>query len=554
MNVTNIGFPFAAPASQGGAADAMAGTGFAGLLAAGSSSGMLTAAGMPSPFGAASPSLPAAAQTGEGLLPATIDSGSVNASLPGNRPQVAMAQLLATAAPVAGTAPVVAGGGNPLADAVAKALAKPVPSEAGTDTVPADLPAPQPTAPEAVPVATPGMEPEVAVEADPTVAASSGTAIPTDQKSVTGKDAKTVPARAVQAPAGGTPQPKVQQGQQDQPDLAVALATPEVQTPLEQPTLPRSASPTRSAAKQDRAVAAAAADLTLPVDAAALGQTGAPMPPLAVPQAPVEAAASDLPAPETPARTSKAATSVSPRSARIDAIVGSDGTIAAGTTEKTGDLARAVAGKAGGGSAEGHAKGEDGQPGFAQQLASAETRPAAVTPLATGAVSAPSTAAPATAAPAKASPAASEPVLNAHPGELGRTLGVEIARKVDAGEDMLRVRLNPAELGRVEVTLAFDDKGNMQATMRAESQHTLDLLRQDAPDLGRALDQAGIRADTSSFRFESRDGGTGSNAGGQSAFQQQQSRGGNQQFQDEPDLPSAAYRPVRSDGQVDLIA
>jgi flagellar hook-length control protein FliK len=89
--------------------------------------------------------------------------------------------------------------------------------------------------------------------------------------------------------------------------------------------------------------------------------------------------------------------------------------------------------------------------------------------------------------------------------------------------------------------------------MRAESQHTLELLRQEAPDLGRALDQAGIRSDASSFRFESRDGGTGSGGNGQQASQQQ-SRGGNQQFHDEPDAQTAAYRPIRGDGQVDLIA
>lgn len=156
----------------------------------------------------------------------------------------------------------------------------------------------------------------------------------------------------------------------------------------------------------------------------------------------------------------------------------------------------------------------------------------------------------ATAPTAPATPA--DPMIPARTGQLGRALGVEIARKVSAGEDTLRVRLNPVELGRVEVTLAFDDTGNMRATMRTESQHALDLLRQDAPDLGRALDSAGIRADTQSFRFENRsDGGSGS--GGQPG--QHQSRGNSQHgFKDEPETTAPVYRAIRNDGQVDLLA
>jgi flagellar hook-length control protein FliK len=155
-------------------------------------------------------------------------------------------------------------------------------------------------------------------------------------------------------------------------------------------------------------------------------------------------------------------------------------------------------------------------------------------------------------APAPATPAA-DPMIPARAGQLGHALGVEIARKVEAGDNTLRVRLNPVELGRVEVTLAFDDRGNLRATMRAESQHALDLLRQDAPDLGRALDTAGIRADSQSFRFESRSDGNGGSTGGQTG--QHQSRGNSQHaFNDEPETTAPAYRAIRNDGQVDLLA
>jgi flagellar hook-length control protein FliK len=146
-------------------------------------------------------------------------------------------------------------------------------------------------------------------------------------------------------------------------------------------------------------------------------------------------------------------------------------------------------------------------------------------------------------------PAIAEPVIEARAGHLGQSLGVEIARKVELGEETLRIRLNPVELGRIEVTLAFDDKGSLQATVRTESAQAMDLLRQDAPDLARTLDQAGVRTDAQSFRFENR----GGDGGGQQAQQQQQNRG---QFasSDDAAIAEPIYRPIRSDGQVDLLA
>ncbi len=489
MNVTNIGFPLPTPTAQGGNAEAAAGTGFAGLLGtvAGDAAQGPVALGMPD-LGAAL----LTAQTNAPLLPGT---GAPGSALPGDRPQVAMAQLLATSAPGAMTQPV-ATGGNPLADAVAKALA-------GAQGKTADAPAAADTLP-----AEPGTTP-----------------------------AQPKPNSAKPAPASsGT-------------DALAAALEPAVALPPEAAEQNQPAPPVKTAAKPLRGANAKEADLDpagapLPAPEAA----AAPVQPIAVaiaqpqPQQPVAQ-------PATPQAVAQNKTSgvAAPRYAKTDAPGGNDAAPAQTTNDKMADLARAIGSHAHGGATDGGGTGDNGQPAFGQQLAAADTH-------AGGAMSVAGAPAPFTAAaPGAAAAAAAEPVVNARPGELGRNLGVEIARKVDAGEDTLRVRLNPAELGRVEVTLAFDDKGRVQATMRAESQHTLDLLRQDAPDLGRALDQAGIRSDANSFRFESRDGSTGTGGNGQSGSQQQ-SRGGNQQFRDEPEVQTAAYRPIRGDGQVDLIA
>lgn len=222
--------------------------------------------------------------------------------------------------------------------------------------------------------------------------------------------------------------------------------------------------------------------------------------------------------------------------------VASDDSLAPGAVTKTladpvgGDFARAVQA-----TANDAALTQDNGQSRDPQLALAPVSQPAGAAAATGA--SPST---------PAAPVAQEPVVVTRAGQFGHAMGVEIARKVEAGEETLRVRLNPDNLGRIEVTLAFDD-GNLKATVRAESQRALDLLRQDMPDLARTLDQAGIRTDAQSFRFEARaDTGSGQQQGG---GQQQRGNNPQQQHAHADDLePAPAYRAIRGDGQVDLLA
>lgn len=157
-----------------------------------------------------------------------------------------------------------------------------------------------------------------------------------------------------------------------------------------------------------------------------------------------------------------------------------------------------------------------------------------------------------TAAPAPAAPVATPEVeMAARAGQLGQAMGVEIARRIDAGEETLRVRLNPVELGRVDVTLAFDSGGSLKATVSTESPRALELLRQDLPDLARTLDQAGVRTDAQSFRFESRTGSDGQpgHPGQQRGHDPRGQHSAKDEFETAP-----AYRAIRSDSRVDLLA
>ena len=96
-------------------------------------------------------------------------------------------------------------------------------------------------------------------------------------------------------------------------------------------------------------------------------------------------------------------------------------------------------------------------------------------------------------------------LLRTTPPRLGHDVGLAIARQVAANGDQLEIRLEPPELGRVDVSMAFDDRGTLRAVVAADSALSLDLLRRDRADLGHAMANAGISADAQSFRFEGRD-------------------------------------------------
>ena len=64
-----------------------------------------------------------------------------------------------------------------------------------------------------------------------------------------------------------------------------------------------------------------------------------------------------------------------------------------------------------------------------------------------------------------------------------------------------QIRMDPAELGRVEVHLTVDDAGKTQATMLVEKPHALEALQNDAPALERALKDAGVDLSNNGLNF-----------------------------------------------------
>ncbi|RJF85753.1 flagellar hook-length control protein FliK [Sphingomonas cavernae] len=157
--------------------------------------------------------------------------------------------------------------------------------------------------------------------------------------------------------------------------------------------------------------------------------------------------------------------------------------------------------------------------------------------------------------PAAASHMPHQPVVAAQPGQIGRDMGVEIARHVAAGKEEVLIRLDPAEMGRIDVRLSFDREGSLRAVMAADSPAALDMLRREAGDLSRALNDAGVRADPQSFRFDSRGGDAGQAwQRGQQGSDTRGGQGGATHNGGEGAADEPVYQSLRSSGRVDLMA
>ena len=84
-------------------------------------------------------------------------------------------------------------------------------------------------------------------------------------------------------------------------------------------------------------------------------------------------------------------------------------------------------------------------------------------------------------------------------------VAVEIAQTAKSGKSRFDIRLDPAELGRIDVRLEVDKHGNVTSHLTVEKPETLTMLRQDAPQLQRALEQAGLKTNDGGLQFSLRD-------------------------------------------------
>jgi flagellar hook-length control protein FliK len=109
-------------------------------------------------------------------------------------------------------------------------------------------------------------------------------------------------------------------------------------------------------------------------------------------------------------------------------------------------------------------------------------------------------------------------------------IAVTIARQFRQGTNRFEIRLDPPELGRIDVRLDLGHGGRATATLTADRPETLALLTRDSRALEQMLSDAGVRTDSGSLNFALRD---------------QSGRSGQQDQQDNTPLPKEA--PESSD-------
>jgi flagellar hook-length control protein FliK len=96
-------------------------------------------------------------------------------------------------------------------------------------------------------------------------------------------------------------------------------------------------------------------------------------------------------------------------------------------------------------------------------------------------------------------------------------LAVAIASRAQAGSSQFDIRLDPPELGRIDVRLDVGRDGQVRSHVTVDRADTLQLLQSQQPQLERALEQAGLKTADNGLQFTLRDqsfAGQNSGSGG----------------------------------------
>ncbi len=83
-------------------------------------------------------------------------------------------------------------------------------------------------------------------------------------------------------------------------------------------------------------------------------------------------------------------------------------------------------------------------------------------------------------------------------------LPIEIGMQAVRGVKTFQIRLDPAELGRVDVKLEIKEDGEVKANLVVDRVETLAMLKRDANTLQQAFEQAGLRQSPDGLSFQLR--------------------------------------------------
>lgn len=94
-------------------------------------------------------------------------------------------------------------------------------------------------------------------------------------------------------------------------------------------------------------------------------------------------------------------------------------------------------------------------------------------------------------------------------------IAFEVARHVQAGQNHFQIRLDPPQMGRIDVSMHVDGSGAVHAKLTVDHPGTLDMLQRDARGLERALMNAGMDGSKANLEFSLRQNPFGQQPGQQ---------------------------------------
>ena len=133
-------------------------------------------------------------------------------------------------------------------------------------------------------------------------------------------------------------------------------------------------------------------------------------------------------------------------------------------------------------------------------------------------------------------------------------IAFELVRQVNDGNTRFQMRLDPPELGKIDVRLDIDKSGQVTARLTVEKSETLDLMQRDQRGLEKALQQAGLDSSKTSLEFSLKQNSSGQQ--GQGGSDRQPFFGGDlvAEAEDTPPPQINLYRASLSASGVNIIA
>ena len=92
------------------------------------------------------------------------------------------------------------------------------------------------------------------------------------------------------------------------------------------------------------------------------------------------------------------------------------------------------------------------------------------------------------------------------PEETADQIYLKIRQAVTENKDHITLRLQPAELGRLDIRMQIDAEGRTQMLITADNRDTFEMLQRDIRGLERTLHEAGLKTDSDSLQFDLKEG------------------------------------------------